>query len=196
MHLSLIDNLLVVMAQKRKKHNRFKQSLYLGSAYMKTFIKKNSKESFKCLKCTEDTFKKTGKDWMWCENLYPHLSSETHDENAPAKEKKQLEDLLDKINEKYSNKKIGKTNSKENDDEEDLDLNTQKYLEFISFLVSQRLSFSQISQIGKFLQCFAQEDHLEFFLTHYFDEEVILKTISQCFRPILKEDILKNHSIR
>ena len=41
-----------------KKHNLFKQSLYLGSDYMKTYIKKHNKDSFKCLKCKDDILKK------------------------------------------------------------------------------------------------------------------------------------------
>lgn len=176
-----------------KKHNLFKQSLYLGSDYMKTFIKKHTKDSFKCLKCKDDILKKTGREFMWCENLYSHITSESHKDNTPQNEQNKLKGLIEKINKKYSNKKIaGNLQEDDNDDENVQDRNTIKYLQFIAFTVSQRLSFSQISQIGKFIQNLAKEDQLDFFLTHYFDEEVISKTISQCFRPALKENILDN----
>src|SRR5689334_19082229 len=37
-----------------KKHKLFKQDLYLNNSYMRTFIKKNSEDTVKCLKCSED----------------------------------------------------------------------------------------------------------------------------------------------
>jgi len=53
--------------------------------------------------------------------------------------------------------------------------------------LAQRLSYSQISQIGKRLQDLAQEKKLDFLLNNFFDEEAISKTVTECFRPCLQE---------
>ena len=171
-----------------KKHKLFKQSLYLKSPYMKTFIKKHSKDAFKCLKCHGDTVKKTGKEFMWCENLYSHITSEIHKENTPSNEEGKLKELIELIkNNKKSKKSV--LSDADDIDEEDNDPETVNYLKFIAFCVSLRLSYSQVSQIGCFLQSFAKENQLEFLLSHYFDEEVISKIVSECFLPVLKEKI-------
>ena len=172
-----------------KKHNLFRQSLYLGNAYMKTFIKKHSKDSFKCLKCKDDMMKKTGKEYMWCENLYSHISSESHKTNTPKSEQNKLKELLEVIRDRYQSKDKTKS-QEENDGEKDID--TTNYLQFIAFLVAQRLSYSQIAQTGKFLQKLEKENSLSFLGTHYFDEEVISKIVSDCFRPALKEELHNN----
>ena len=75
-----------------KKHKQWKQSLVLNS-YMGSFIKKATSYSFHCLKCKEDIFKKTGKEDMWCENVYPHILSSVHKKNTPNGESSKCETL-------------------------------------------------------------------------------------------------------
>ena len=86
-----------------KKHKQWKETLVLDK-YMGSFIKKATTYSFYCLKCKEDIFKKTGKKDMWCENVYSHILSSTHEKNTPNEENNKYESLKSRINSKKNKK--------------------------------------------------------------------------------------------
>ena len=60
---------------------------------MSSFIVKASAYSFYCQKCKTDITKKTGKEEMWCENIYSHIFSSTHQKNTPKEEDSKYESL-------------------------------------------------------------------------------------------------------
>ena len=67
--------------------------------------------------------------------------------------------------------------------------NIKNYLEFVSFLASERLSYEQIHRIGSFLKKKAQNQDLDFLATHYFEPEFLSKLVSECFRPNLLQEL-------
>ena len=172
-----------------KKHKQWKQSLVLNS-YMGSFIKKATSYSFHCLKCKEDIFKKTGKEDMWCENVYPHILSSVHKKNTPNGESSKYETLKALIYDK-SDKKEKKDNVEES--KEEIEFNTNKdaynYLKFLAFTVAERLSYQQIHKLGNFLQALYKNNQLEFLENFSFDEESISKIVSDCFRVDILEQI-------
>ena len=173
------------VSKGNKWHKIFREKMYLNSSYMKSFIKKASSDSFKCLKCTDNLKKKTGKETMYCENIYSHILSDMHKNNTPKPEEEKYNTLKQLIQETLQRKK-----TKESKKEEVKGNKCEKsYLGFIAFLVSQRLSYSQISKIGRFLQNLYEKDELDFLQNNHFDEETISKIVSDCFRPILQEDL-------
>ena len=173
------------MEQNQRRHKLWKQSLLLDNPYIKKFIKKSSKYTFKCEKCSADILKRTGKEEMFCENLYPHILSDTHLNNTPKSEEKHLNELINLIESKQKQKVNSKKLFKKEDESSD-------FLKFIAFTVAERFSYSQISRLGRFLQHMAQQDQLKFLNTHSFDAELISKTVSECFRPALLDEIYED----
>jgi len=128
--------------------------------------------------------------------LYIHLSTQKHIEKTPSQE---LE-TLKKINQKVQNSKEERNDKNKSDKLlETEDLQNQYYLEFIAFALSERLSFSQISRLGKFLkdmQLRSKGNGLNFFKTYNFDQELISMIARESFGPCLldnlKEKLKKN----
>jgi len=123
------------MEQNQRRHKLWKQSLLLDNPYIKKFIKKSSKYTFKCEKCSADILKRTGKEEMFCENLYPHILSDTHLNNTPKSEEKHLNELINLIESKQKQKVNSKKLFKKEDESSD-------FFKFIAFTVAERFSYS------------------------------------------------------
>jgi len=120
---------------------------------MNGFAKKSSQFSFICKICEKETLKKTGKSDIYCENLYSHLLSDTHKKNTKQEEEQDYEQLKKLINDHLSNKKKKKKDEKglsEKINEENEEVKV--YLNFVAFLLKERLSYVQVERIGKYLQ--------------------------------------------
>jgi len=172
-----------------KKHKKWKQTLLLNT-YMGSFIKKASAYSFYCNKCKSDIISMKGKEDIWCENLYAHITSKLHKKNTPEGERSKLTELENLIEKRASQKgkdiqknEIGKENEE-----------TSEYLKFLGFLLAERLSYSQINRIGKFIQSLYQKDKLQFLENASFDEEMLSKIVSECFRPSLLDQLYEDLS--
>ena len=177
-----------------KKHKKWKGKLILNK-YMESFIKKASQFSFICLKCEKQTLKKTGKKDIYCENLYFHILSDTHFQNTLSSEENDYNKLKKLIDDLLVEKKRRKRNP--NDEETNIEFDSQEnkeiqyYLSFLSFLISERLSYAQISKISLYLQNLAQENKLNFLSEFSFNPDIISKVVTRCFRPALLEDVTK-----
>jgi len=86
-----------------KKHKKWKQTLLLNT-YMGSFIKKASAYSFYCNKCKSDIISMKGKEDIWCENLYAHITSKLHKKNTSEGERSQLIELENLIEKRTSQK--------------------------------------------------------------------------------------------
>jgi len=149
--------------------------------YMQTFIKKNSKKgSFTCLYCS-----KNGDHTGWVEYADDHIETKMHENKTPTGEKEKLKTLKEELAPKKKDK-FKDTQSKE---ERDQDQMTKHYLEFLAFGLKENFSFSQISQLGKFLQSFLKPETLKIFKRFSFDREEISLVSRDCFRECLLENL-------
>jgi len=55
--------------------------------------------------------------------------------------------------------------------------------------MQEKLSYGQISRLGKFLQSMSKNKKLKFLKTTNFDQEEIAKSTIQCFRPYFLESL-------
>jgi len=167
---------------KKGNYTQFSKRIFKGNNYMEKFISKVATDKFalKCLKC-KDEKGKLGKV-IQVNSLKPHLLSNEHLNNTPQEELEEYNKL--KALFKEENK------DSENHAEKDIPDKTSKdFLSFISFLTSQRLSFSQIEAIGKFLQKGYKEKRLKFLSNSMFDQRFLSKVVQDCFKTAIEEDL-------
>jgi len=163
---------------------------------MRSFIKKASNISFICQKCEKETLRKTGKSDIFCENLYSHILSDTHQKNTKNEEEEDYEKLKQLIQDKhFKNKK--KTNKKVDEEDyiDDATKDNGVYLSFVAFLLAERLSFLQVAKIGKYIQRMIEDGEIDRISNFSFSAEQISKLVTKCYRPTLIEEIqadLKN----
>jgi len=157
---------------------------------MGKFISKATTHSYFCSKCKEDQLRLKQKEDFWCEGLYSHLLSNMHSGNTPKEEAHDYDQLKKEI-EKHT---LGKQKSRKGGEmeEERLFDDSQNYLSFIAFCLAERLSFSQINNIGIFLKTMYQKEALDFLDKASFDEELISLTTSQCFQEHFRGKILED----
>ena len=119
--------------------------MFKGNTYLPKFIKEVHDDpfSFECLKCKDD---EQQNKVILVNNLFNHLGSVGHQANTPSKEMDMLDPAL-KILEPSTNKK-----SEKNIEEKKTKNESEGYLEFIGFLMSQNFSYAQIERLGKYLQ--------------------------------------------
>jgi len=162
---------------------KFSSKIFKGNEYMKQFILevKSDKYSFKCTKFRDENGK-PGKILL-VNSLKVHLLSEDHKNNTPLKELDKYEQLRDLFEDK--------TRKKNDNEEETTDKDSKNFLSFITYAMSQRLSFSQIEILGKYLQQSYKEKKLKFLSSSNFDQKFLSKLAQDCFKPIIEED-LKN----
>ena len=150
--------------------------------YMKKFIEKGSTDYHgKCEYCNRE---------ILIDNLYDHIKSGKHRIMTKAQEIQDLDALITEIN-KYGALRKSKKAMKEEKNSFVEDDN-QNYLEFLSYAISERLSFSQISKIGLFLKDMMKRNKLKFLIDQTFNEEEISLIARECFQKPLLEDIYKN----
>ena len=101
--------------------------------------------------------------------------------------------LINDKNKKKEKNKDEKETKTENDDLY-VNKNTENYLKFLAFAISQRLSYQQIQRPGNFLRNLYKNDQLEFLENCSFDEDFISKIVSDCFRISLSEEIYQDLS--
>ncbi len=104
---------------------------------------------------------------------------------ANGKTKAESEEELKKHQETVNKimKKKGKFNKTARDNE-------IVYLEYLSFLISQRLSFLQIYSISKFICTMIKNNEIDVLKSFSFDPELV-SLITNCIRDNLKQGILK-----
>jgi len=186
------SNCSKVQEQKKSNGNytQFSTKIFRGNPCMKEFIAevKQDKFSFKCLKC-KDVKGKIGKI-LKVNSLKTHLLSVDHRINTPEEEMKKYEELQRLFEEEPEFEK------KKNFEEQKEEKNYKDYLQFIAFLLSQRLSFCQIEAIGKFLQRSYKEKKLKFLQESTFDQKFLSEVTQNCFKVALEEDIKQKLSVR
>jgi len=90
---------------------------------------------------------------------------------------------------------VKRKNKNPKKEESDMDINSkedkeaQNYFNFVSFLLSQRLSYNQISKIGSYLQLLVEENKLGFLSEFSFNSDLISNIVTKCLRPALLQDI-------
>ena len=174
----------------KKENNRnltlFSENLFKADKdkYMETFIVEDKTSRYHCICniCNKET--------IYAQYAIQHIKSKKHRENTEKLGKKartKLEKLLSNINEAKGSR-VSSTKTEEQLEEEE----TKKYLEFVAFALSQRLSFLQIAKIGSFLrEMLNRKDGigLNFFKYQSFDRDFLSNLASDCFRPHLLEDL-------
>jgi len=129
---------------------------------------KNEKK-FKCTYCKEE---------LYVNSLKPHIFTEKHMKNTPNHEHEKLQELRSVLNSKLS------------EDLEKVYLEEKSsYLEFISFAMSEKLSFSQISRLGKYLQRIYSKNKLSFLDLFNFDAEELSKVSRNCLGVCLLDEL-------
>lgn len=169
------------------KHKKWSEKLLLTD-YMKEFILKAGERAFVCVYCKGDVMKKSSREYMYCENMWGHVSTDWHKSNTPQEEKEELDDLIKAIQIELEKKG---SKSKKISKEEQEKIDTENYLKFVAMAVSERLSFEQTSKIANFLRGFYQKKQMGF-LKRSFKPTTISKVISKCFRPSILEDIYQD----
>lgn len=174
------------------KHKKWDSDLIIDD-YMEDFITQGGERSFICEYCRDDSMKRYGKEDFWCESLYSHIGTSWHKGNTP---KKELEKLLElkKVIVEYEKKKGLKRRRVDDGDREAE--NDKNYLQLIGFLVSERLSFSQIERLGSLLKNMAKDRQLEFLKTKKcsFGRKKISDIVVDCFRPGLLNELYQKIS--
>ena len=168
-------------------YTQFSNKIFKGSKYMPTFIKEApGKSSCICMKCRDPLTGKLGQA-MLVNSLLAHIKSDKHYANTDPKEHKKLQELITLLEGTKKNKEI---NSEDKEDKTDFE--TKSFLKFLGFLIGQNLSFSQIHNIGSYLQKAANEKGLGFLKISSFNEELLSKITRECFRPILIDGIINS----
>ena len=158
-----------------KFHTKF-TGIYMNE-YMKKVFRAVPRDPFrgKCKYCHSGSEKS-----IWVENLHYHFTSKRHEMKTPNDEK----DLLyEAIQDLKSQIKV------EVEDENKPNETSKAYLGFLSFCISENLSFSQISSLGKYLKEFIQEYGASIFKCFSFDREELSKIVSKCIGNSLLEEI-------
>ena len=112
-----------------------------------------------------------------------HITSIEHKNNTPQGECKEYEELKKLFEEGSA------INKRKELDKDFGDRDTKDYLEFVSFCISQQLSFCQVESIGKFLQNAYKDKKLKFLSSFNFDGRFMSKIVQDCSRPIIESDI-------
>ena len=164
-------------------YTQFSSKIFKGNAYVEKFISEvnSDKYSFKCMKCRNDKGK-LGKILL-VNSLKKHITSAEHKSNTPIEETEKYEELIKLFNEETHGKKI------ENEETNQEEKNIKDYLNFISFLMSQRLSFCQIEAFGKFLQKAYKDKKLKFLVDCNFDKKLLSKIAQNCFKVLIEDQI-------
>lgn len=134
---------------------------------------KDSELKCKCIYCDEI---------LYINSLTSHIPTPKHKRNTPEEEQdKELQELI-----KFLASRVN--HNDENREEE-----TKDYLEFLAFLMSEKLPYEQISRLGKFLQNLYQENRLSFLDGFMFDSEEVSKiardSFGRCLLAELKNDL-------
>jgi len=124
-----------------------------------------------------------------CNNFLKHIQTNKHRNNTPEADRVLLDQSI------FAYRK-----STGDDPHQEFSANkgieeTRDYLEFIAFLMSLKLSYSQIEKVGFYLKDYALKKRLEFLKKFAFSQEVISKIASECFCPYFKEKILEDISV-
>jgi len=172
---------LTLFSDKIFKHDK--------EGYMKTFIKadKNNKFQAVCQICDGETF--------LAQYANQHIQIRKHKENTDKLQGKRGLDKLEKLILAVTTKKKKVDQRSKLSKEEQEHEGSKKYLEFIAFALSQKLSFLQISRLGRFLkEMLNRKDGvgLNFFQWHNFDRDMISKIAVDCFRPYLIDELKEN----
>jgi len=164
-------------------YTKFSLKMFKGNTYLPKFIKEVHDDpfSFECLKCKDD---EQQNKVILANNLFNHLGSVGHQANTPSKEMDMLDTAL-KILEPATNKKAEK-----NIEEKKTKNESEGYLEFIGFLMSQNFSYAQIERLGKYLQKGAKEKRLGFLKTANFDQRFISKLSQDCFGKVINDNLI------
>ena len=141
---------------------------------------------------------KKGEEPFLAQQVINHVHTKVHLENTPENEREtKLKMLQDSINEGKQRLKTSnpawKNKSKNQKSEEE----SKEYLEFISYCLSERLSFLQISKIGTFLKQMISRiegSKLNFFSTHSFNKDIISNITTNCFGKYLVDKIFADIS--
>jgi len=158
-----------------KKRTRFSEKQLFNDYMKNVFFQGNTVEEYTCKSCHE-----SGQ----VENLFRHLQSKKHEAQTELKDMSALKEAIKLGLEK---KKSGKSITNQLfANESDIKAN---YLEFISFLMAQKLSYSQIEKIGNFFKCFNEKNKLGFLKKFSFKQEKISKIATNCLRPCLLQEI-------
>ena len=163
-------------ASKTRRHTSY-DMLDQKPEYLKQVLQKNSTlGSFTCIYCSKPN-EHTG----WVENAEEHIRSAKHKKKTPIEDQSKLRELLLNLSEN--------TKQKANDNSDEMrNQSIKSYLELIAFLVNENLSFSQISNIGKFFKKFINRETLKIFHNFSFDREEISRVVKDCFgENLLKE---------
>lgn len=172
--------------QEQKSQNgnytQFSSKIFKGSEYMQEFIHevKSNKYVFKCMKC-KDNKGKYGKV-LQVNSLKKHVISVDHRNNTPEEERQKYEELRKLLEDDLEPEKPETEGEK-------FDKDSKDYLNFITFAMSQRLSFCQIEALGKFLQKSYKEKTLRFLSGCTFDQRLLSKIAQDCIKKVFEEEI-------
>jgi len=172
-----------------KSHwTKFNSNL-LKTPYLKRIIKKaKTDEEFYCTLCRES---------MVVNGLLRHIQTVKHKNNTPIQDHDKLASSI----KKYKKNKGQEQDGDDDDDDDDengedsctKDIQKKKaYLEFIAFLMSLKLSYSQIDKIGYYLKDLALRGRLNFLIKSNFSQERISKIATECFKPHLQANIIED----
>ena len=169
-------------------YQKFSEKLfkYDIDGYMKSFILPTKDKLMATCKYCD----KKGEEPFLAQQVINHVHTKVHLENTPENEREtKLKMLQDSINEGKQRLKTSnlawKNKSKDQKSEEE----SKEYLEFISYCLSERLSFLQISKIGTFLKQMISRiegSKLNFFSTHSFNKDIISNITTNCFGKYCK----------
>ena len=162
--------------EEKYQYTKFSEKR-LKTEYMKQIFTQGSNEyRFFCKFCSSGGL---------ANSLKRHLNSFIHIRNTPEKDQHLRIEALTKLTIKKSSKIIIQSPNKEKEDK-------ITYLQFLSFLMAQRLSFSQIEQIGNYLRDLFTKGQFDFLDKYTFKQEKVSKIASECFKPVLLEDLHKD----
>ena len=155
--------------EEKYQYTKFSEKR-LKTEYMKQIFTQGSNEyRFFCKLCSSGGL---------VNSLKRHLNSFIHIRNTPEKDQHLRIEALTKLTIKKSSKIFIQSPNKEKEDK-------ITYLQFLSFLMAQRLSFSQIEQIGSYLRDLFTKGQLDFLDKYTFKQEKVSKIASECFKPVL-----------
>lgn len=149
---------------------RFNQSI-LG----KIFSSGRSKVTCICKRCEEEVKVKS---------VSTHLKSKKHREKCTSVEKQELDNYFEELKAKRG---ISINDEEKKEDNKDQDV--ANYIELLSFCLQEKMSYGQVSRLGKFLQSMSHQKKLKFLKTSNFDKEEIANFNTQCLRPYFVEDL-------
>ena len=154
---------------------------YDVEGYMKSFILPTTdKLKTICKYCSPK-----GVEAFLAQQAMNHVFSKAHLENTPENEKNtKLKLLQESINQGKQVTKTANITWKNKNKDQKVEEEMKEYLEFISYCLTQRLSFLQISKVGAFLKEMfsrAEGSKLNFFSNHTFNKDVISNISTDCF---------------